>query len=126
MGAFVESVDSQVSKVRHAAAALYISQPGALLHPRGSTLIPCIPSPMQAFQQEKELSREAKEARNLAHRFRDVTAGWVSAAQRADKVLRDYGDYETFLQTIVNDMTEVDTMLHELHQLRAAQAARQA
>jgi hypothetical protein len=81
---------------------------------------------LQAFQQEKELSKEAKEARNLAHRFRDVTASWVSAAQRADKVLRDYGDYETFLQTLITDMTEVDTMLRELHQLRAARAKRQA
>ncbi len=102
-----------------------LSQPGALLLPWEYMLIPSHCLPMQAFQQEKELSREAKEARNLAHRFRDVTAGWVSAAQRADKVLRDYGDYETFLQTIVDDITEVDTMLHELHQLRAAKAAEQ-
>lgn len=75
---------------------------------------------MQAFQQEKDLSREAKEARNLASKFRDQTANWISAAQRADKVLRDYGDYETYLQTIVNDMTEVQSMLQELAQRRAA------
>ena len=79
----------------------------------------------QAFQQEKDLSREAKEARNLASKFRDPTAGGIHAAQRADKVLRDYGDYETYLQTIVNDMTEVQSMLQELAQCRAAKASPQ-
>lgn len=78
---------------------------------------------MQAFQQEKDLSREAKEARILASKFRDQTAGWISAAQRADKVLRDYGDYETFLQTIVDDMTDVEAMLQELAQLKAARSS---
>lgn len=58
----------------------------------------------------------------LASKFKDQTAGWVSAAQRADKVLRDYGDYETYLQTIVNDMTEVQSMLQELAQLKIAKA----
>jgi hypothetical protein len=125
VGALVESVDSQVSKVRHAAAAMCIKPTRCFATSMGIYAHTSHCLPMQAFQQEKELSREAKEARNLAHRFRDVTAGWVSAAQRADKVLRDYGDYETFLQTIVDDMTEVDTMLHELHQLRAAKAAEQ-
>ncbi|CAL5224939.1 g7708 [Coccomyxa viridis] len=79
----------------------------------------------KAFQQEKDLSREAREARNLASKFRDQTAGWISAAQRADKVLRDYGDYETYLQTIVSDMTEVQSMLQELAQCRAAKASPQ-
>ncbi|CAK0787741.1 hypothetical protein CVIRNUC_010963 [Coccomyxa viridis] len=88
--AFVEAVDSQVSK---------------------------------AFQQEKDLNREAKDTRALAGKFKDQTAGWVSAAQRADKVLRDYGDYETYLQTIVGDATEVVVMLEELAQLKAARGA---
>ena len=38
-------------------------------------------------------------------------------------LLRDYGDYETYLQTIVGDATEVVAMLEELAQLKAARGA---
>lgn len=136
VSALVDAVDSQVSKVRNKAFSAYRTFWPVLLEQFVSivcadnkhSIVFCSPhlhhksAPLQAFQQEKDLSREAKEARVLASKFRDQTADWVSAAQRADKVLRDYGDYETYLQTIVNDMTEVQSMLQELAQLKIAKA----
>ena len=74
-------------------------------------------TPTQAFEQEKELSREAKEVRLLAAKFRDQTAGWVAAARRADAVMRDFGDHETFLQAIQDDMADVATMLQRISQV---------
>ena len=74
-------------------------------------------TPIQAFEQEKELSREAKEARLLAAKFRDQTAGWVAAARRADAVMRDFGDHEAFLQAIQDDMADVTSMLQRISQV---------
>lgn len=37
---------------------------------------------LQAFELEKELSREAKEARALANKFKDQTSPWIAAARR--------------------------------------------
>lgn len=71
----------------------------------------------QAFEQEKELSREAREARVLAAKFRDQTAGWVAAARRADAVMRDFGDHETFLQAIQDDMADIVSMLQRIDQV---------
>ena len=70
--------------------------------------------PAQAFELEKELSKEGREARALAVRFRDQTAGWVAAARLADAVMRDFGDHDLFLQAIQEDMREVASLLQQL------------
>ena len=36
----------------------------------------------QAFELEKQLSKEAKEARALAVKFKDQTSSWIAAARR--------------------------------------------
>lgn len=41
-------------------------------------------SMLQAFELEKQLSKEAKEARALAIKFKDQTSGWIAAACRCE------------------------------------------
>ncbi|CAL8472354.1 g11897 [Coccomyxa elongata] len=65
-----------------------------------STLVEAVDSEVsQAFELEKQLSKEAKEARALAIKFKDQTSGWIAAACRADAVLREFGDAEQYLRS---------------------------
>jgi hypothetical protein len=56
----------------------------------------------------------------LAVKFKEQTVGWVAAAKKADAVLRSFGDYETYLEVIEEDMKDVVDQLQQL--LRAAAA----
>ncbi|KAK9905710.1 hypothetical protein WJX75_004967 [Coccomyxa subellipsoidea] len=50
-----------------------------------SSLVEAVDSEVsKAFELEKQLSKEAKEARALAVRFKDQTSTWIVAARRAD------------------------------------------
>ncbi|BDA47189.1 probable biogenesis of lysosome-related organelles complex 1 subunit [Coccomyxa sp. Obi] len=81
-----------------------------------STLVEAVDSEVsQAFELEKQLSKEAKEARALAVKFKDQTSGWIAAACRADAVLREFGDAEQYLRVIEGDMRDVARMLQQLN-----------
>ena len=110
--ALVETVDCEVAKVGTFFCALMSHEPKS--HEQHPELSGCH---IQAFELEKELSREGREARALALRFRDQTAGWVVAARRGDAVMRDFGDHETFLQAIQDDMAEVAMLVQQLCQV---------
>lgn len=59
----------------------------------------------------------------MATRLKEQTSSWVTAANKAETVLRSFGDYETYLHAIEDDMKEVAEMLQQLSQAAAAKHA---